>query len=127
MEMTEFDRVMARLTSPAQIREEMLKAAKEAADKFFQEKLGGVDQYACGFSWVTVYPKFKGNTKEGKAERKVLAELGLEKDWTGKAYQIWNPSGHGCQNVDTKYEGARAAAEVLKKYGFKAYAGERLD
>lgn len=127
MEMTEFDRVLARLTSPAQIKAEMLTEAKQAADKFFQEKLGGVDAYACGFAWVTVYPEHKGNTKEGKAERKVLAELGLEKDWTGKAYQIWNPSGHYCQNVDTKEEGARAAAAVLKKYGFKAYAGSRLD
>ena len=109
------------------IRNEMLTEARNAANKFFQEKLGGVDAYACGFAWVTVYPKNKGNTKEGKAERKVFAELGLEKDWTGKAYQIWNPSKHGCQNVDTKEAGAVAAANVLKKYGFNAYAGSRLD
>ena len=127
MEMTEFDHVMARLSSPTQIRNEMLAEAKAAADKFFQEKLGGQDAYACGFAWVTVYPKFKGNTKDGKAERKVLAEMGFEKDWTGKAYQVWNPSGHHCQNVDTKEAGAVAAANVLKKYGFKAYAGSRLD
>lgn len=127
MQMTEFDRVLTRLSSPAQIREEMLKAAKEAADKFFAEKLGGVDAYACGFAWVTVYPEHKGNTKAGREERKVLESLGMRKDWTGKAYEIWNPSGHGCQNVDTKEAGAVAAANVLKKYGFKAYAGSRLD
>lgn len=127
MEMTEFDRVMTRLSSPAQIRAEMITEAKAAADKFFQEKLGGVDAYACGFAWVTVYPKHKGNTKAGRAEREVLREMGLKLDWTGKTFELWNPSGHGCQNVDTKEAGAVAAANVLKKYGFKAYAGSRLD
>ena len=127
MEMTEFDRVLTRLSSPSQIRAEMLTEAKTAADKFFQEKLEGIDQYACGFAWVTVYPEHKGNTKAGREERKVLESLGMRKDWTGKAYEIWNPSGHGCQNVDTKEVGAVAAANVLKKYGFKAYAGSRLD
>lgn len=127
MEMTELDLVLTRLSSPAQIRAEMLTEAKAAADKFFQEKLDGIDQYACGFAWVTVYPEHKGNTKAGREERKVLESLGMRKDWTGKAYEIWNPSGHGCQNVDTKEAGAVAAANVLKKYGFKAYAGSRLD
>lgn len=127
MEMTESDHVLARLSSPTQIRAEMLAEAKAAADKFFQDRLGGVDAYACGFAWVTVYPEHKGNTKAGREERKVLESLGLKKDWTGKAYEMWNPSGHGCQNVDTKEAGAIAAANVLKKYGFKAYAGSRLD
>jgi len=31
--------------------------AREAAEKFFQERLGGVDQYACGFAWVKVFEK----------------------------------------------------------------------
>jgi len=109
------------------IKTEIQTAAFKAADKFFHEKLGGQDQYACGFAWVTVYPEHKGNTKLGKAERMVFKALGLEKDWTGKAYQLWNPSKYGCQNVDTLEEGARAAADVLKHYGFKAYAGLRLD
>jgi hypothetical protein len=109
------------------IRNEMLNEAKAAAEKFFQERLKGQDQYACGFAWVTVFPEHKGNTKAGKAERKVLESMGFRKDWTGKAYEYWNPSGMGCQNVDTKEEGAVAAANVLKRYGFKAYAGSRLD
>ena len=109
------------------IKTEMQTAAFEAADKFFNEKLGGRDQYACGFAWVTVYPEYKGTTKDGKAERKVLEDLGFRKDWTGKAYQFWNPSKYGCQNVDTLEEGARAAADVLKKYGFKVSVGSRLD
>lgn len=96
--------------------------AQIEAEKFFQEKLGGVDQYACGFAWVDIY-NVKGNTKLGKAFR----AAGLRKDWTGKAWQIWNPSKHGCQNVDTKMAGAQAAAKVFRKYGFDAYAGDRLD
>jgi len=109
------------------IRDEMFTEAQAAAEKFFQERLGGQDQYACGFAWVTVYPEHKGNTKAGKAERKVLEQMGFRKDWTGKAYELWNPSKHGAQNVDTKEAGAIAAAKVLKKYGYKAYAGSRLD
>lgn len=96
--------------------------ARDEAQQFFQERLGGQDQYACGFAWVDIYD-VKGNTKLGRA----FKAAGLKKDWTGKAWQIWNPSGHGCQNVDTKEIGARAAAKVFQKYGFKAYAGSRLD
>lgn len=95
--------------------------AFKAADKFFKERLGGRDQYACGFAWVNIYG-IKGNTKMGKA----LKAAGVRQDYT-KAFQIWNPAGYGCQNVDTLEEGARAAADVFRKYGFEAYAGSRLD
>ena len=93
-----------------------LAAAKEAAKKFFQEKLGGVDQYACGFAWVNIHG-IKGNTKLGK----MLTNAGVRQDYT-RAFQIWNPSGMGCQNVDTLEEGARAAAKVFQDAGFTAYA-----
>jgi hypothetical protein len=96
--------------------------AHDAAHKFFQEKLGGQDQYACGFAWVDIY-NIKGNTKLGKA----MKAAGFRKDWTGKSWQIWNPSKFPCQNVDTLEAGARAAADVFKRYGFTAYAGSRLD
>lgn len=110
-----------------EIKNKMLAEAKAASDKFFKENLGGVDAYACGFAWVTVYPKHKGNTKDGKAERKVLESLGFKKDWTNKAYEIWNPGQYSGQNIDAKYVGACAAAVVLKEHGFNAYASERLD
>lgn len=56
-----------------------------------------------------------------------MKAAGLEKDWTGRAWLIWNPSKLGCQNIDTKEEGARAATEVFRKYGFDARTGSRLD
>jgi hypothetical protein len=95
--------------------------ATTAADLYFQTKLNGQDAYACGFAWVNIYG-IKGNTKLGKA----LKEAGIRQDYT-KAFSIWNPSGHNCQNVDTKEAGAEAAAKVFQKYGFQAYAGSRLD
>lgn len=101
---------------------EAMDAAKSAATRYYNEKLGGQDQYACGFAWVNVY-KVKGNTKLGK----MLKLAGMKKNDYDKAFQIWNPSGLMCQNVDTKEEGARAAADVFCKYGFTAYAGSRLD
>ncbi len=95
--------------------------ANRAAMKFFQERLGGRDQYACGFAWVTVYEK--GSTKLGRA----LIEAGFRKSYTG-GLQLWNPSGLGVQNVDTLEAGAEAAAEFLKQaLGVEAYAGSRLD
>jgi hypothetical protein len=96
-------------------------AAAAAADKYFKERLGGVDQYACGFAWVDIYG-VRSNSKVGKA----LTKLGIRKSYT-KSLQMWNPSKYGCQNVDTLEEGARAAAAVFKQYGFEAYAGSRLD
>ena len=100
---------------------EAKQAAFQAADKFFKERLGGRDQYACGFAWTNIY-KVKGNTKLGK----MLKAAGVRQDYT-KAFQLWNPAGYGCQNVDTLEAGAEAAAKVFQKYGFEAYAGSRLD
>lgn len=96
-------------------------AAFQAANKFFNEKLGGRDQFACGFAWVNIY-NVKGNTRVGKA----LSASGVTKSYGG-GLQMWNPSKFGCQNVDTLYAGAQAAAKVFTKYGFTAYAGSRLD
>ena len=96
-------------------------AARDAAELFFQTKLGGRDQFACGFAWVNIYG-VKGNTKLGK----VLKQAGIRQDYT-KAFQLWNPSGMPVQNVDTLEACAEAAAKVLQKYGFEAYAGSRLD
>jgi hypothetical protein len=104
-----------------QIVQEAEAAARGAAEKYFREKLGGRDQYACGFAWVDIYG-VRGNTKVGKA----LKAAGISPSYR-KSLQMWNPSKFGCQNVDTLEEGARAAAEVFKKYGFTAYAGSRLD
>jgi hypothetical protein len=104
-----------------QIVAEAKRAAYEAADDFFRDKLKGVDQYACGFAWVNIY-KIKGNTKLGK----MLKAAGVRQDYT-KAFSLWNPSGLAVQNVDTLEAGARAAAKVLERYGFEAYAGSRLD
>ena len=59
----------------------------------------------CGFAWVTVYPEHKGNTRAGKQERAVLESMGFRKDWTGKAYQLWNPGGHAGQSMDVKEHG----------------------
>jgi hypothetical protein len=95
--------------------------AAKAADKFFQEKLNGRDQYACGFAWVDIYG-IKGNTRLGKA----FKDAGVRKSYTG-SYQIWNPAEMGVQNIDTLEAGAEAAAKVFEKYGFRAYAGSRLD
>lgn len=109
-----------------EIRFEMTEAAKAASEKFFKEVLGGQDACACGFAWVEVWPNYKGNTRQGRAERQVLKDLGLEPSYN-KSFQMWNPGGLPVQNIDAKEAGAHAAAEVLRKYGFKAYTGSRLD
>jgi len=97
-------------------------AAKQAASTFFKEKLKGEDQFACGFAWVDIHG-IRANSKIGKA----LAAAGIEKDLYKMAFSVWNPADIAVQNIDTKYEGALAFAKVLESYGFKAYAGSRLD
>ena len=100
---------------------EAKQAAREAAEKFFQDKLGGQDQYSCGFAWVDILG-VRSNSKIGKS----LALAGFRKSYT-RSLQLWNPSAMGVQNIDTLEAGAEAAAKVFEKYGFRAYAGSRLD
>jgi len=109
----------------AMIREAQ-EAAYEAADHFEQTHFPNNGWGACGFAWVNIYEhngtKLKGNTKMGR----LMKQAGITQDYT-RAFSIWNPSGYPTQNVDTLEAGARAAADVFKKYGFTAYAGSRLD
>ena len=115
-------------TTTQTLTQELITAtAFDAADKFEQKHFPNGGWGMCGFAWVTVYPEHKGNTRLGKAERVELKRLGFEKDWTGKAYQMWNPSKYATQNVDTLEAGAQAAAQLLQAAGYKAYAGSRLD
>ena len=100
---------------------EAKEAASEAATRFFHHRLNGVDQFACGFAWVTVY-KVKLSTKLGKE----FAKLGFRKSYSG-GIELWNPGGLPVQNVDIKEDGAQAYAEVLRRYGIEAWAGSRLD
>jgi hypothetical protein len=104
-----------------------LEDARNSAKEMLLSLYGGQDVGCCGFAWVNVKPKHKGNTKEGKAERKVLRDMGFELDWTGKEFQYWNPSELGVQNVDVKWHGSSVAARILREHGFDAYAGYRLD
>ena len=96
-------------------------AARNASSKYFNEVLGGRDQFACGFAWVSIFG-VKGNTKEGREFKR----LGITKSYDG-GLCMWNPAKFPCQNVDTLLEGAEAAAEVFRKNGFNAYASSRLD
>jgi hypothetical protein len=103
-------------------------AAAEAAQDFLDQHYGGQDQGACGFAWVTYYPLSKGNTRDGKEERRLMESIGFRKDYTGKAWQLWNPAQIGAQNVDAKMAGARAYADTLMaEVGIKVYPGDRLD
>ena len=109
------------------ISKEMINEAQAAAQRFADQRFGGQDGGACGFAWVTIFPEHKGNTRAGKLERQTLKAMGFEQDWTGKGYQVWDPARWAGQSVDVKEAGAVAAAQFLKKHGFKAYAGSRLD
>mgnify|MGYP003334747244 FL=1 len=103
----------------ADIHNQALTAAR-AASKAAYDRMGG-DRFACGFAWVTVY-KVKLSTKLGKE----FAKLGFRKAYSG-GIELWNPGGLPVQNIDIKEDGAQAYAEVLRRYGFEAFAGSRLD
>ena len=57
----------------------------------------------------------------------MLKAAGVDRSDYKKCFSIWDPSGMPVQNVDTKEAGAYAAQKVFEKYGFRAYAGSRLD
>ncbi len=102
-------------------------AARQAAQDFvadWTEKTGGNaygEPMYCGFAWTNIY-RVKGNTKLGRA----LVAAGVRQSYD-RSFQLYNPSGWPGQSMDVKEAGARAAALVLRKYGFEAYAGSRAD
>ena len=110
---------------------DVISEAKEAAvagtADYVENVLGGEDAYPCGFAWVTIYEyegkKIRKNSKIGKA----LEAAGAKKSDYEGGFRMWNPSGTMLQNLDCKEAGARAAADVLTKYGFTAYGGGRMD
>ena len=109
----------------AMIREAQ-EAAYEAADNFERTHFPNGGWGACGFAWTNLY-KYAGKKLDGRSRvARMLKEAGVGQDWQ-RTFQLWNPSGYPTQNVDTLEAGARAAADVFKKYGFEAYAGSRLD
>ncbi len=99
-------------------------AARTAADALYAQ-IG--DRYPCGFAWVTYFPKHKGNTAAGKAERKLFESIGFSKDYTGKAWQLRNPSRHITQNMDVKEAGAEAYAKLMQEAGYAVHAASRMD
>jgi hypothetical protein len=98
-----------------------LPIARAKAEEFFKTKMGGRDQFACGFAWTVVYD-VKLNTKQGKE----FAKAGFRKEYGG-GISLWNPADMPIQNVETKEVGARAFAQYLNSLGFKAYGNSRLD
>jgi hypothetical protein len=84
-----------------------------------------VEDGVCGFAWVDVYPTNKGNTRLGKAERKVLEAVGFKKDIYGKKYYKWVSEFN--QSMQKKEAYASAYAKVLRENGLKAYSGSRMD
>jgi hypothetical protein len=102
-------------------------AAAQAAQDYVADwtaKTGG-NQYGepmyCGFAWTSIY-KVKGNTQLGRA----LVAAGVRQSYD-RSFQLYNPAGWHGQSMDVKEAGARAAALVLRKYGFEAYMGSRAD
>ena len=76
----------------------------------------------CGFAWVDVFVD-RTNSKEAKG----LLSVGFRKDYRPKTLNLWTCGNYHGQSMDVKEAGARAFAEVLTKYGFRAYMGSRAD
>jgi hypothetical protein len=80
----------------------------------------------CGFAWTYVYPDYKGNTKLGKEERKVLEACGFEKDYCNpKKYTLWVSDFN--QSMQKKEAYARAFSGVLRSRGIQAGSQSRMD
>jgi hypothetical protein len=97
-------------------------AAKAAVKDYYVNKLQGQDAMPCGFGWVEIYG-IRANSKIGK----VFAEFGCKKSYNG-SITVWDPGEYRGQNIDAKYAGAKAFAQVFKDAGFdKVYACDRMD
>lgn len=101
-------------------------AAYRAADTHFHDELGSQDQFPCGFAWVELL-SYKGKKLTGRSRLgRMLRNLGVEQDHA-RIFYVWNPARYPVQNMHTLAAGARAAAEVFKRYGFEAVSVYRLD
>ena len=80
------------------------------------------DPMYCGFAWVDVYVE-RTNSKEAKE----LLQMGFRKSWKSKCLNLWRVGTYNGQSMDVKEAGAHAYAEVLSKYGYRAYMGSRAD
>ena len=109
------------LSTLSDIIDEAALAAKTMSDKYYKNILNGRDSGECGLAWVNIRG-IHGNSKLAKA----LANMGISKDYTGNLCW-WNPARYCVQNIGCLEAGAIAAADVLRKYGFDAYSGSRLD
>ena len=96
--------------------------AQQESARYFTEQLQGQDQFACGFAWVDVYVD-RTNSKIAKE----LLSIGFRKDYVPKRLCFWKPGAYNGQSMTVLEVGARAYADVLQKYGFRAYAGSRAD
>ena len=98
---------------------EALQAAYEAGVDHIRQN--GENPMGCGFAWVGA--SIRRNSRNGK----ILESMGFKKPMFGTGMQMWNPSGLNTQDMDAKYAGAKAFADVMKKYGFDFRATCRLD
>ena len=112
-----------------QIRDKIASAAidsigNHAAEEFLHNVFDGEDRGCCGFAWVTIVPKHKGNTKDGKTERQILTAFGFNQsyDKTFKRY-----SRYPVQSLDVLEAESRAIAEFLRERGFNAFTQSRMD
>lgn len=96
-------------------------ASTAASNKYLNETLGGKDNYPCGFGWVEIFG-VRANSQLGQ----ILTARGIRKDSYRKSF-IFHSNTPNVQNMDVKYEGARAAAKVLQSYGIRAIATSRID
>jgi hypothetical protein len=101
------------------IHNEAYNAAVQAENDFLAKH--GEMAY-CGFAWVNVYVD-RTNSKEAKE----LMKIGFRKDYRPKCLNLWKPGNYNGQSMDVLEAGAHAYAEVLSKYGFRAYPGSRAD
>jgi hypothetical protein len=77
-----------------------------------------VPEGVCGFAWIRVY----GNTGFVKWAKK---EKGATADYPSGTCLYWVTEYN--QSIQRKEAFAKAAAQVLKKYGIRATAQSRLD
>ncbi len=62
---------------------EILKEAAQASMQYHEQVNRGQDRLPCGFAWVSIRPKYKGNTSPGRIERDQIKALGFSKAHNG--------------------------------------------
>ena len=112
--------------SPAEILKLACEKAQAASDAELARREPSNSWFPCGFAWVKIRPA-RGKLVNYLKSIGVGGTDSYAGGYRVSSYDICSQPGSWAQQMDIKYAGCSAFAEVLRDHGVNAYADSRMD